>query len=67
MAAIGLHHHTDVFKSKDIKGSELIHLNRDKLVVREIFFNIGKSMYAKCLLVNCMCEKVPNKHLIENF
>lgn len=36
MAAIGLHHHTDVFKSKDIKGSELIHLNRDKLVVREI-------------------------------
>lgn len=39
MAAIGLHHHTDVFKSKAIKGSELIHLNRDKLVVSDSFLH----------------------------
>lgn len=35
MAALNLYRYADVFKSKDIKGSDLLNLDRDKLVVRQ--------------------------------
>lgn len=33
MAALNLYAYADVFKSKDIKGGDLIHLDKDKLMV----------------------------------
>lgn len=33
MAALNLYRYADVFKSKDIKGSDLPYLDRDKLMV----------------------------------
>lgn len=37
MAALNLYRYADVFKCKDIKGSDLMHLDKDKLMVC-IFF-----------------------------
>lgn len=38
MAALNLYRYADVFKSKDIKGSDLPFLDRDKLMVSQFFF-----------------------------
>ncbi|EFN87790.1 hypothetical protein EAI_12782 [Harpegnathos saltator] len=34
MSALNLYRYADVFKSKDIKGSDLLHLDRDKLMLQ---------------------------------
>lgn len=33
MAALNMYNYVDVFKSKDVKGSDLLHLDKDKLLV----------------------------------
>jgi len=37
MSALNLYRYADVFKSKDIKGSDLLHLDREKLMVSRSF------------------------------
>lgn len=33
MAALNMYNYVDVFKSKDVKGADLLHLDKDKLLV----------------------------------
>lgn len=37
MAALNLYRYAELFKSKDIKGADLITLDREKLMVRDLF------------------------------
>lgn len=37
MSALNLYRYADVFKSKDIKGADLVHLDREKLMVSVTF------------------------------
>lgn len=39
MAAINLHPYTELFKCKDVKGGDLAHLDREKLLVSPIFIS----------------------------
>ena len=42
MAALNLYRYADVFKSKDIKGSDLMNLDREKLMVSLDYFTLLK-------------------------
>ncbi len=33
MAALNMYNYVDIFRSKDVKGSDLLHLDKEKLVV----------------------------------
>lgn len=39
MSALNLYSYADIFKSKDIKGSDLRHLDRDKLMVSKLYYS----------------------------
>lgn len=39
MAALNLYRYADVFKCKDIKGSDLVNLDKDKLLVSTTYLN----------------------------
>lgn len=57
MAALNLYRYADVFKSKDIKGSDLPFLDRDKLMVSgSVFFKLVSafsflSKFQSCIFI----------------
>lgn len=51
MAATNLYTYADMFRCKDIKGADLVHLDKEKLVVSglllEICFGFNETAYKK--------------------
>ncbi|XP_015512895.1 phosphatidylinositol 3-kinase regulatory subunit alpha isoform X1 [Neodiprion lecontei] len=57
MSALNLYRYADVFKSKDIKGSDLFHLDRDKLVNMGIKDEFHQKNILLC--IEELCHSVP--------
>nr|CAD7432568.1 unnamed protein product [Timema monikensis] len=64
MAALNLYRYADVFKSKDVKGSDLIHLDRDKLMN----MGIKDEFHQKAILVciDELCRPIEHGKAIYN-
>ncbi|KAF4528664.1 hypothetical protein B566_EDAN017543 [Ephemera danica] len=58
MAALNLHRYAGVFKSKDIKGSDLIHLDREKLLVMGIKDEFHQKTILAC--IGELCQRSPD-------
>ncbi|CAD6201235.1 GSCOCG00000040001-RA-CDS [Cotesia congregata] len=59
MSALNLYRYADVFKSKDIKGADLIHLDRDKLMNMGIKDEFHQKNILVCIEELCRPSSLP--------
>ncbi|KAK7868735.1 hypothetical protein R5R35_002537 [Gryllus longicercus] len=65
MAALNLYRYADVFKSKDIKGSDLLHLDREKLMNMGIKDEFHQKAILVCIDELCRPSPEPDNSCVE--
>ncbi|XP_029034074.2 phosphatidylinositol 3-kinase regulatory subunit alpha isoform X3 [Osmia bicornis bicornis] len=67
MAALNLYRYADVFKSKDVKGSDLPHLDRDKLMNMGIKDEFHQRTILACIEELCQSSASPSSISLPQF
>ncbi|XP_034944744.1 phosphatidylinositol 3-kinase regulatory subunit alpha isoform X2 [Chelonus insularis] len=66
MSALNLYRYADVFKSKDIKGADLVHLDREKLMNMGIKDEFHQKNILVCIEELCRSSSLPALSATEN-